>query len=209
MSNTNQLIPKEKQSAFERYELASLGDAPGAVPRSVEESNRLREKARADGYEAGLAEGRQAALEEGRKASQQAVARLADLAQAFELQLHATQATVAEHVLALAMDVAKAVLKTQLHVQPETGLDLVREMLQQLPAGPGATTVRVHPEDARLIHDHLGEQISAAGWRVVADASVSCGGCLLDSDTAHVDATIETRWRRVAQALGTNSAWPE
>ena len=42
---------------------------------------------------------------------------------------------------------------------------------------------------------------------IVADAAVTRGGCLVESDIGIIDASIESRWRRAAAALGSQADW--
>jgi flagellar assembly protein FliH len=41
----------------------------------------------------------------------------------------------------------------------------------------------------------------------VEDILVERGGCRLDTATTEVDATLETRWRRIIGALGSDDPW--
>ena len=47
------------------------------------------------------------------------------------------------------------------------------------------------------------------GARLVNDAGITRGGCVIESDIGVVDASIETRWRRAAAALGVERPWDE
>ena len=49
--------------------------------------------------------------------------------------------------------------------------------------------------------------LAARGARLVADPVVARGGCLVESDIGTIDASVETRWRRAAAALGCDEAW--
>jgi flagellar assembly protein FliH len=65
----------------------------------------------------------------------------------------------------------------------------------------------VHPDDLALVAAGAAELIADRGIRVVGDAQISRGGCLIESDIGLVDATIEERWRRGAAGLGSAEAW--
>ena len=68
-------------------------------------------------------------------------------------------------------------------------------------------TLRVHPDDHALIAEGAGEVIEARGARVIADAAISRGGCIVESNIGVVDATLETRWSRVVASLGADEEW--
>jgi flagellar assembly protein FliH len=42
---------------------------------------------------------------------------------------------------------------------------------------------------------------------LVADPSISSGGCLIESNDTIVDGTIEKRWSRTIASLGLHSVW--
>jgi flagellar assembly protein FliH len=65
----------------------------------------------------------------------------------------------------------------------------------------------LHPEDAKVVREHLGEHLSADGWRIVEDAMLLRGGCLLRTAATQVDATVAARWRHLATALGQDAKW--
>jgi flagellar assembly protein FliH len=68
-------------------------------------------------------------------------------------------------------------------------------------------TVRVHPDDHPLVAQGAGEVLQARGARLIGDASVTRGGCLVDSDIASVDGSVVNRWRRAAASLGSEMTW--
>ncbi|HZF79287.1 MAG TPA: FliH/SctL family protein, partial [Rubrivivax sp.] len=49
----------------------------------------------------------------------------------------------------------------------------------------------------------------ARSGRVVSDATITRGGCLVESDIGVIDASVEARWRRAAASIGCNDAWQE
>jgi flagellar biosynthesis/type III secretory pathway protein FliH len=68
-------------------------------------------------------------------------------------------------------------------------------------------TVRMHPGDLALMKGALLETLASPTPEFVADATVSPGGCLVESATMAVDATIEKRWSRAVGNLGLDAAW--
>ena len=49
------------------------------------------------------------------------------------------------------------------------------------------------------------EAIAARGARLVPDAAVSRGGCIVESEVGVIDASVESRWRRATEAMGRTS----
>ena len=69
--------------------------------------------------------------------------------------------------------------------------------------------LRVHPDDHALVVAGASDDLAARGARLIADADVVRGGCVVESDLGVIDASIEARWRRAAAALGQEMAWHE
>lgn len=195
--------------------LAGLNNLPTA-----EELERMHEDARAAGHAEGYAAGQQAGqeagheqgfrqgYEEGRTLAEQQAARLAELAGNLDQALTRLDAEVAEELMALAIEIARQMVQHTLLERPDSVVETVRAALGQLPHNHAQ--IRVHPEDAALVREHLGDQIAHAGQRLVEDSTLSRGGCRIDSAGAQIDATMETRWRRILENLGRHNAqWDE
>ncbi len=151
------------------------------------------------GYAAGYAEGIEAA---------RAVATsIATLMNSLQQALAAIDQRVADQLLALAIEIANQVLRQSLRVQPELLLPVVREAVTTLHPHHGQPLLYVHPDDAALVRRHLGEQLAHSNWRIVEDSTLTTGGCRVELGASEVDATLETRWRRVIAAIGVNQEW--
>src|SRR3569832_605364 len=109
-------IPKEQQSAYQRWEMASFkDDQPTAntisAAQMAEQIVARREEARQQGYETGLAEGRAAGLEQGRAQAEQERARLQEITSVFFVVFLLVLFFFVVVLLKLALDLAKAMLK--------------------------------------------------------------------------------------------------
>ncbi len=231
------VIPKEKQSAYQRWEMTSFGDenpkagkttSPNneasiaaktaaanaaasaqmaniaAMARQTEEA---RTQARAEGYTAGMEEGRAAGLAEGRALAEQERLALQEIAEAFGTEVAQANELIANDMLDLSLDLAKAMLKTALNVRPELIIPMVREAIHYLPTLQQPTLLHLHPEDAAIVATHMGDELKTAGWRVVEDVHMNRGGCRVETVTNQIDATTSTRWQRMAATLGKDSDW--
>jgi flagellar assembly protein FliH len=92
-------------------------------------------------------------------------------------------------------------------VQPETVVVVAEEVLSTLLSSARQVVLRLHPDDHALAQAQLAEVLAARGVRLLTDANLSRGGCLVESDIAVVDATVEARWDRAAAALGHRAPW--
>ena len=115
--------------------------------------------------------------------------------------LRLAEASVADDLLALAMDLARQVLGQTLSADPQAMLAVVHELLQAEPALVGTPQLFLHPDDATLVSEHLSKDLQAVGWRIRSDAAIQRGGCRVTANSGERDASLETRWARVAATL--------
>lgn len=199
-------------TAWERWELASFDEASAASPASVggeslparpptaAEIEKIHQQARDAGYQKGQEEGYQAGLKKGHDETRGEAQKLAQATARLEKGLDELDAQVADELLALAIELARAVIRQEISARPETLLNVVREALAQLPHQHAA--IYLHPADASLLRSHMGDQLSHAGHRIHEDAKLARGDCLLETGGSQVDATVAMRWRRVLSGLG-------
>lgn len=225
---TSHRIPKEQLTAYQRWELASFDEPPPEVRAAEELEARIKkatEEARLAAYAAGLEEGRSAGFAEGKAQGQeqgyaeglaqgraQAAeerARMLEVAQVFSDEIAHANERIASDILDLSLDVAKAMLKNALKVRPELVIPVIGEAIRYVPSLQQPALLFLHPEDAELANTLMGEELSKAGWRVVADNQIERGGCRVDTATNQIDASTTSRWQRISATLGKESDWLE
>jgi flagellar assembly protein FliH len=206
----------EKLSAWQRWELPAF-EAGSALARDVglptaAQLEEMQQLARDEAYQAGYAEGQQRGYTEGQQRGyaeglQQALAekeRLAELTKLFESQI---DEKVSQELMGLSLDIAQQVLQQSLKIQPELLLGMVREAIGTLPVFSQAAHLILNPEDATLVREHMGEQLSHSGWKILEDPRMARGNARLETANSQVDATIEARWNRVMKAMGQDAKW--
>jgi len=152
---------------------------------------------RLQGHAQGLAEGRA----DGLAAVQAQAAQLQSLALALPAALQLAQSSVADDLLALALDIARQVLGQALAAEPQAILAVVHELLHAEPSLSGAPQLLLHPDDAALVKELLADDLKTAGWRVRLDPQITRGGCRVTAHSGERDATVHARWERVSAAL--------
>lgn len=197
--------PKPKKSKAQQQKAAE--EVPVVKLPTAEEVEQIYQQARDDGLKKGQEEGYQAGFKEGQKKALAEAQRLAQAAGKLDQALNALDATVADELLTLAVELAREVVRKEISARPETLLDVVREALAQLPHQHAA--IYLHPDDASLLRSYLGDQLTHAGHRIHEDFKLARGDCVLEAGGSQVDATVAMRWRRVVESLGIDAAWQE
>jgi flagellar assembly protein FliH len=210
-ARAQQLLEQRMQQALLEQEqaLAEIGPPPPPPPSypSVEEVEAIREQARLDGYEEGHAAGHADALALGKIESAKELEHLRALTDSFGTAVQQADQLIANDVLELALQLAKGMLKTALQVKPELVLPIVREAIEYLPVLQQPALLVLHPDDAAVVREGIGEELAKGGWRVIEDASVGRGGCKVDTASNQIDAQAASRWQRLTHALGQNVDW--
>lgn len=161
-----------------------------------------REQGRKEGYEAGLAEGREQARQE--------ALRLNEMAGHCAASIAALEEEVGQGLITLALDIARQVVRTTLSQQPgEAIAAAVRDVLQVDAPDGARLRLWVHPDDQELVKLHLADELAEGRWRLLTDAALARGGCRAETAYGTIDATLQTRWRRVAASLGRSDDWEE
>lgn len=218
-------LRKSPLSAYQRWEMASFDPVPPPSgpepdPRAFEaEIQRLRDAAHAEGiasghvagqalgYQAGYDQGHAKGLEQGRAEARDEAARVRAIADAFSGALAAADSEIAEALLALALDIAQQVVRQHVQHDPTALLAAAREVIAAEPALTGAPHLVVSAADLPVVEAYLMDELKARGWSVRTDPALERGGCRAQAASGEVDATIGSRWERVAGALGKVSTW--
>jgi flagellar assembly protein FliH len=98
-------------------------------------------------------------------------------------------------------------LRAGIAIQPQLVIPIVIEAIGYLPALHQPALLFLHPEDATLIKDCMGDELSKGNWQVAEDSHIERGGCRIETASNQIDATMGTRWQRIANSLGRESAW--
>ncbi|MBQ5942892.1 flagellar assembly protein FliH [Massilia sp. AB1] len=231
------VIPKELQSAYQRWEMASFDKerrsaqreeqpapapveiVPQVVLPSVEEIEAMREAARQEGYLQGLQEGREQGYAEGRAQGYADGAEAGQTESAAELEqmrsiaatfgdaVAAADETIAADVLELALRLARGMVRTAFDVRPELIVPIVREAIGYLPVLQQPALLSLHPEDALIVRQGMADELTKGGWRIIEDATIARGGCKVETASNQIDAQAQARWHRLTHALGANVEW--
>ena len=214
---SNLAVPKEQQTAYERWEMSSFTEGDRSVG-----SSKLKKKesvassaavaqifdgVRKEAYAKGMQEGFAVGMAKAREASREDKQKFLSLTTAFSEALEKSDEQIADDVLSLALDIAKSMLKVKLNIDPATILPVVMDAIHYLPYVQKPARILVHHEDAQILREYLADEISSQHWQIQEDSCVERGGCLVETGANQIDATNEVRWKRVSEALAQNNHW--
>jgi flagellar assembly protein FliH len=170
--------------------------AQKARTKALNDAKRAAERA---GFDAGYGEGKALVLGH--------LARLEALTANMQGAIAQFEQSVADDLVALALDVARQVIRTHVATHPEALVPLVQEALRAVPEGIASGELQINPDDADLIRAQLGGELPVGAWRIVPDAAIARGGCRIVTRQCDVDASLPARWKRALQAMGRDDAW--
>lgn len=152
------------------------------------------------GYEQGERDGRDAALKQLEPLLQNLRQMLAEL----EFFRQRESRNLEKELVELALAIARKVVGREVAVRPDTVAHLMRDAIGHLEhAGP--LTIRLNPADLERLSDgslQVLKGLTEPGRvRFEADASLSVGGCFIESEAGDMDARIEQRLRVVEEAF--------
>lgn len=168
-------------------------DDRNLVSRAREEAASIREAASKEGYQAGLEQAREDVLA---------------LKDAIGIFLNSNQEVyeqIAPEILSVSVEIAKKIIKKEVSESPEVLVNTVIEVLKGLSKEEAKVMLRVNPVQVDILRQSVPEILNLTGLdaklSVLADESISEGGCLVTTTNGVVDATIETQLSVVSEAL--------
>jgi flagellar assembly protein FliH len=173
-----------------------------------QQEQKIMEQARSKGYQEGFAEGREAGIAQARAETEEET-RQAQLeanktiSQAEKIRLQLLDGAE-EEVVELAMTIASKVIRSHVEVKRDTVVQLAREALERA-ISASYYSIFVNPGDVELLREYISElRLSASGGariHIVADSSISLGGCKVETEHGLVDMTLESQLEEIRKAL--------
>ncbi len=105
--------------------------------------------------------------------------------------------------LRVAIAISERVLRREIERTPEVALTLVRETLELSTAGDAK--LHLHPEDIRCLGPQLESLLAELGRTsavtLIADGTITRGGCRLDTRLGSIDQQLEAQLARIEEEL--------
>jgi flagellar assembly protein FliH len=185
---TRDIPPSPGKEFVEKNEFDQVADAPPPTPTAEE------------AYKAGLGEGEQIGRAAVSKEIQPVIARLEELIRAVAHIREARLDEVERDLTAVAIDIAKQILHSELRLEGDTVVRMARACLQEAKE-EGARTLRANPADVELLQTHSAElelDLAEHALRIEADPQIPAGGVVLETECACYDGRPERILRALA-----------
>jgi flagellar assembly protein FliH len=165
-------------------------------PQTVEEIEALQKQAYEEALKAGHAEG----VKQGLKEMFVKASQLQNVFNFLRQPLIDLDKQVEQQLAELAVVLAKQLLQKESKLDAKHIYNLVHESLEYLPVKSRDIQVRLNADDIALLNQaeiNTNEQ----SWKCIADNSITPGGCIIESATSHIDASLETRLQQLVDQL--------
>jgi flagellar assembly protein FliH len=146
------------------------------------------------GHEEGVEKGRDEGLTLGREWIEERSKKWQDLLDKLAHPLDQVDKMVEQQLVWLSMQLAKALIKTDVHLAPDLILNSLKEGLKQLPVAEEGISIEMHPDDLEMVREIYGEEeCQKRNWHLHAEPSLQRGDLLLANATSSVDLYLEKR----------------
>jgi flagellar assembly protein FliH len=175
------------------------------VVPTAEEIEALQRQAYEEARQQGLTEGREQGYAEawrrGEGEVRDAVTRLRDIVLQLAEPLERVDEAVVAAVGDLAVLIARHLVRRELKADPGEVVGVVRETMRHLPISPRAARIRLHPDDVELVQHAFALRDDSKSWRLEPDPLVTRGGCVVETDSSRIDASVEARLAAIAARM--------
>lgn len=175
------------------------GDEDKVAPLTASGIAAQRQEARQQGFDQGHKEGYQAGMQKARVEINETLAHLNRIIGQLMHPLTEQREELEQALVHLASGIAKSVVKTAVEFDADALLELVGRVVSRLPEGSENIRVMVHPRDAELIKKATSE--SVGDWKIIADASLVSGGCIVKTDFSYIDYTLDRQFQLMTEQM--------
>lgn len=174
---------------------------PSIKMPTAEELEALHREAREEGLQQGLDEGRRRGYATGEAEVRTQIAALRNIVLQLAEPLERVDEAVVEAVGDLAILIARHLVRRELKASPGEIVGVVRETMRHLPIAPRAARIRLHPEDVEMVQTAFALGDDERSWRLEADPLITRGGCVVETDSSRIDASVEARLAAIASKM--------
>ncbi|WP_196158021.1 flagellar assembly protein FliH [Reinekea sp. G2M2-21] len=149
-----------------------------------------------EGLTAGTTAGREQALAEERVKTDDKLTVLESVSAELKNQIATEQHELEQALLSLSVRIARQVIQDELRLKPNHISVIVHAAVQSLPNPDEKLTVLLNPDEVDFV-----KTFADSHWTLVADDSITTGGCKVKSGFSYVDYSLEHRFDNAVNHL--------
>ncbi|MFZ5998189.1 MAG: FliH/SctL family protein [Nitrospirota bacterium] len=173
--------------------------------REAELQARIKEQEHA-GYEKGYTAGYEKGLQQGLQEIAERMQRLGEIITALEHFRAKRAEELMPQLIELALDIAKKVIHKEVELDRELILAVARDAMKRIGEREEHVVIKVNPLDYEIMISHLDMLKGQSGVKDISIeplATISPGGCYIETETGEIDARIEEQLKEVQDVIDT------
>lgn len=168
-------------------------DDRNLISRAREEAMTIRESAAKEGYDNGIAQ------------AESDIAQLKSQIMKFAGAEQAVFDAIAPEILAISIDIAKKIIKTEVQQNPDLILANIQQCLRELSKEETKVMLKLNPADVPTVKQNIPTLLENAGLDVkimiVPEPSMMQGGGIIQTTNGIIDVSIDTQVDIITKAL--------
>ncbi len=207
-------IKPDQTASAQRWEMPQVqGPLPGQVesnqvrPPTAAELKKLHQQAQEEGFRNGYQKGHEKGYTEGHEKGMAVFHQRAEVLRRLMVNLDTPlqdlDSEVEQSMVDLISLISRHIVRRELRTDPGEIVAAVREAMGMLPIGARHPRIYLNPEDVEIVREALSLGEEERNWRLESDPLITRGGCMVETQSSFVDASIENRLSAaVAKMLG-------
>jgi len=201
-------MPDVSGAEAKESETVELEDEPTPI-LTVDEIEAMQKQAYDEAFAQGKMHGFQQGFDEGSKKGyddnlhllQSQAATLVSLLESLSEPFKHLDEEVEKELVKLSIAIATQMIRREIKLDPGQIIAVIRESINVLPLASQKISLKLHPEDAELVRSALALDEMSPSWAIIEDPLITRGGCEVNTDISHVNATVEHRLAAVIATL--------
>jgi len=201
-------MPDVSGADAKESETVELEDEPTPI-LTVDEIEAMQKQAYDEAFAQGKMHGFQQGFDEGSKKGyednlhllQSQAATLVSLLESLSEPFKHLDEEVEKELVKLSIAIATQMIRREIKLDPGQIVAVIRESINVLPLASQKISLKLHPEDAELVRSALALDEMSPSWTIIEDPLITRGGCEVNTDISHVNATVEHRLAAVIATL--------
>jgi len=183
---------RENRSGARRRGYRRIDDR-NLISRAKEEAEAIKEAAYEEGYNLGLTNAKNDIIS------------VKDSLSAFMNAKNEVFEFIAPDILEISYDIASKVVKKEIETNPSIVFSIILDVLKNISKEEPKIGIKVHPSQVQFVKDNIPERIASLGIEgkisILADPSISVGGCKFYTNNGIIDASIDTQLKIIKEVL--------